>query len=484
MTGLPSARPERASERGMALVAALLLMMVMSGLAIALLASGRIETAMGDNEELYAGARAASEAGLNHTAAIILQLTADPVYSLDTLINGPDALADPATDSASVNADNGRVSHLLGGTAPWAVAAGSNYTYDVRLLDDDDPALKGGVPFTSVELTAMGASSALNAEDGLRFNDVNGRLVIRSTGFGPRGTQATLEQMLVPIEMPALLVNGNLTMAGNTRVLGDQGSVHANGTLRVQNTSVFVAKDATSTGNLTTPGSWDPGGLESGGMPTIPVPNILAYNYRTTGDFFLHADGRITSDYAGTTLVCSAATGGNNCRDVTPYDGTANEGEGIFGLVYSSSSQSWTLNPGSGSVDVNEATYYVFTDFSITGHTSPSLSLSVIAEGDIIVTGNPDLQPEPESQIQFVTNMDLRITGDIAMTMEYAGHILVREQIDFYGSGSMVGQVVCQNVTSVSNEVTANNVSGNFELTYDGGLEPLAYTVSGWRETQ
>ena len=250
MTGLPSARPERASERGMALVAALLLMMVMSGLAIALLASGRIETAMGDNEELYAGARAASEAGLNHTAAIILQLTADPVYSLDTLINGPDALADPATDSASVNADNGQVSHLLGGTAPWAVAAGSNYTYDVRLLDDDDPALKGGVPFTSVELTAMGASSALNAEDGLRFNDVNGRLVIRSTGFGPRGTQATLEQMLVPIEMPALLVNGNLTMAGNTRVLGDQGSVHANGTLRVQNTSVFVAKDATSTGNL------------------------------------------------------------------------------------------------------------------------------------------------------------------------------------------------------------------------------------------
>ena len=84
--------------------------------------------------------------------------------------------------------------------------------------------------------------------------------------------------------------------------------------------------------------------------------------------------------------------------------------------------------------------------------------MSVIAEGDIIVTGNPDLQPEPESQIQFVTNMDLRITGDIAMTMEYAGHILVREQIDFYGSGSMVGQVVCQNVTSVSNEVTANNV--------------------------
>ena len=327
MTGFPSARPERPSERGMALISALLLMMVMSGLAIALLASGRIETAMGDNEELYAGARAASEAGLNHTAAIILQLTADPVYSLDTLLNGPDALGNPSSnDATSVNADNGWVTHLLGGTAPWSVEPGSNYTYDVRLLDDDDPALKGGVPFTSVELTAMGASSALNVEDGLRFNDVNGRLVIRSTGFGPRGTQATLEQMLVPIEMPALLVNGNLTMAGNTRILGDQGSVHANGTLRIQNNSVFVAKDATSTGTLTAPGGWDPGGLESGGMPIIPVPNILAYNYRTTGDFFLHADGRITSDYAGTVLVCSAATSANNCREEIPYEGTAQPG--------------------------------------------------------------------------------------------------------------------------------------------------------------
>src|SRR5688572_20866717 len=143
MTGFPSGRPERASERGMALIAALLLMMVMSGLAIALLASGRIETAMGDNEELYAGARAASEAGLNHTAAIILQLTADPVFPLNSLLNGPDTLSNPATnDASSVNADNGMVTQLLGGTAPWQVEPGSAYSYAVQLMDDDDPALK------------------------------------------------------------------------------------------------------------------------------------------------------------------------------------------------------------------------------------------------------------------------------------------------------------------------------------------------------
>ena len=38
----------------MALISALLMMIVMSALAIALTASGRVEVSMGDNEELYA----------------------------------------------------------------------------------------------------------------------------------------------------------------------------------------------------------------------------------------------------------------------------------------------------------------------------------------------------------------------------------------------------------------------------------------------
>ena len=78
MTESLSPRPTVASERGMAHIAALLLMMVMSGLAIALLASGRIETAMGDNEELYAGARAVTigkgpEWGLSLSTPVIVK---------------------------------------------------------------------------------------------------------------------------------------------------------------------------------------------------------------------------------------------------------------------------------------------------------------------------------------------------------------------------------------------------------------------------
>ena len=124
MTPRPSSRPPAASERGMALVSALLLLLVMSGLAIALTASGRIEVAMGDNEELYAGARAAAESGLNHTAAVIIGLANNPTFPLNNLLPGPDGASDPANVSSSVNADNGLVTHLLGGTSPWPVTAG------------------------------------------------------------------------------------------------------------------------------------------------------------------------------------------------------------------------------------------------------------------------------------------------------------------------------------------------------------------------
>jgi hypothetical protein len=503
---MTSQRPLTASsERGVALIAALLMMMVMSALAIALTASGRVEVAMGDNEELYAGARAAAESGLNHTAAIVIQQAANPMFQANILLQGPDGVLNSAQEGASVNADNGVITHLLGGASPWSVAPGSDYTYDVRILDDDDPSLNNGAAFTLVQRTAMSDDKPAQVEDGLRFNDMNRRVVIRSTGFGPRGTTSTLEQMLTPIKMPALLVDGNLTMGGNATITGSQGSVHANGNLTVVGTSVVVSEDATATGNLTAGGGWEAGGLTSGGMPQIPVPNIDATQFRDLLDAFgqpmvdyiLQSDGRITN-HAETTTYCNSTTqngaGGftNGCRDVAPPV-VAPAVSLPFGWVYSPSQQKWNLNPGGGAgglcppPSIMQATYYSEVDVSITsspGDACNPLRISIIAVGDIVITGNPDLRPEPASEIQFVTSQDLRIAGDITIPTSYEGRILVREQIDFAGSGSLAGQVIVQNVPSGSLEVTNNTVSGTFTLSYDGTVETLAYTVSGWRETQ
>jgi hypothetical protein len=475
MTRHGQATPSVSGERGVALIAAILMMVVMSALALALTTSGRIEVAMGDNEEMYAQTRAAAESGLNHAAAIIIQQASNPTFPVNSLLQGPDGQLSTSNMSAAVNADNGVISHLIGGTAPWPVVAGSAFSYDVRLLDDDDPELKNGVAFTNVELTAMGAGRPAEVEDGNRFSDVNKRLVIRATGFGPQGITARLEQMLTPIPMPALLVNGDLTMAGNAQVIGTQGSVHASGNLMVDGTAVTITQNATASGTLTANANWDPGGVESGGMPTIPVPDIRAIDYFNEADFVLQADGRITNR-AETTVYCNAGSNQNACRNITPPGGTA-----AFGWTFNAGA--WDLSQNSA----NSATYYARTDVRITGNPGTNAApilLTIIAEGDIEITGNPDLRPEPASVLQFVTDQDLRIAGNLGIPLAFEGRILVREQIDFAGNPTLAGQVIVQNVPSVSTLVTNNTVTGSVTLSYNGLIETVAYTVSGWRETQ
>lgn len=473
MTAPTKARPADAGERGVALVAAILFMTLMSALAIALTTSGRIEVAMGDNEEVYARTRAAAESGLNHAAAVIIQLTANPTVPIGSLLAGPDGNIDPDVDTAAVNADNGILTHLMGGSAPWPLSPG--YSYDVRLLDDDDPVLKNGVAFTNAELTAMGAGRPLEAEDGRRFSDVNRRLVIRATGFGPQGAIVQLEQTLTPIPMPALLVNGDLLVAGDARVVGTQGSLHANGDLRIEGTDVTIAQNATASGQLLASDTWSPGGLRAGGMPTVPGPDIRAEDYFDDADFVLRSDGRITNK-AESTVYCNAGSDHGACLGVTPPGGTA-----AFGWAFSGSV--WDLSQSSA----NAATYFVETDARISGSPGSSASplpLTVVSLGSIEIAGNPVLRAESTSALQFLTNRDLFVHGDLGLATGFDGRVLVREQAFFSGNPTLTGQLIVQNAPSLSPMVTENAIAGSTTLSYNGLVETLSYTVSGWREVR
>ena len=464
---------DRHGERGLALVATLLIMSLMSALAIALTASGRIEVAMSDNEEVYASTRAAAESGLNHAAAMLIEVTSSPTFPINGLLAGPDGLADPASENAAVNDDNGVLTHVMGGgTAPWPLADG--YSYDVRLLDDDDPALKNGTAFTNAELTAMGAGRPLDAEDGLRFSDVNRRLVLRATGFGPGGAVVRLEQTLTPVPMPALLVNGTVLIGGGVRVIGPQGSIHANGDLRIGGDAT-VAQNATASGELLANAEWRPGGLRAGGMPTVTAPDLRAEDFFDDADFVLRSDGRITNR-ANSTTYCNAGFDLSACLGVTPPGGTA-----AFGWEFSGSQ--WDLAQN----NVNSATYYVEADVRISsspGTTDSPFPLTIVALGSIDIAGNPVLQPESAWGLQFLTNRDLFIHGNLGTPIGFDGRILVREQADFNGNSTLTGQLIVQNEPSVSALVTSNSVAGGTTLSYDGSTETASYTVSGWREVR
>jgi cytoskeletal protein CcmA (bactofilin family) len=475
-------------QRGTALVSALLLMIIMSGLAAALTLSGRIEVAIGDNEEVYAGARQAAETGLNSAAAAILALTANPTYDINNLIKGPDGLSDPANLGAAVNADNGSMSILVGQnmfadpTAPWPVT-GTDFTFSVSLFDDDDPALYGA-PLSAAALINMGPPPA-PPEDGNGANDVNKRIVIRSIGFGPQGVTAQLDQMLNPITLPAVLVDGDLTMSGSVTVNGSQGSVHANGDLEINDPAVTISQNATATGEFDAHPAFEPGGMEGGDMPEIPLPDIHAIDYWSDADYILTHDpsphlgvaGRIVRRVDNTVMCTVTAADANACRKVANPD---------TGVIWG-----WSWTPALGwdltSNTASSATFYVEGDVKITGDPGSPVApvyLSIIAEGDIEVSGNPDLRPEPASAILFVTDMDLKLHGNIAVPLTVEGKILVREQIDFAGNPQISGQVICQNVPSVSTLVTNNTIAGSVSITYNGLVTTVAYSVAGWREAQ
>ena len=60
----------------------------------------------------------------------------------------------------------------------------------------------------------------------------------------------------------------------------------------------------------------------------------------------------------------------------------------------------------------------------------------------------------------------------------------MHEQIKFSGNPYLLGQVIVENATSVSNLVTVNEISGHVEIVYNGGLGTGTYAVSGWREVR
>ena len=209
------------SERGVALIAALLLLVVLSALAAGLAASGKVELAIGDNESKFVKTRAAAEAGLNRGVVIVKAAMLAGTTDLPALLRGPDGEVSAYYPSSSVNADNGSLVATLGGTSPWAVSdTAPGYSYTVQMYDDDDPRLYD-TALTSAQLTAMG-------ENGVSVTDGNNRLVIRATGYGPGGTTVMVQSMLVPQDLPAIIVDGDLTVAGSAHIEGSKGGVHAN----------------------------------------------------------------------------------------------------------------------------------------------------------------------------------------------------------------------------------------------------------------
>lgn len=460
-------RQSVASERGMALIMVLLLLAVVSSLAAGLTINGQVEVAMGANEATYAGARAAAEAGMNRAIAGIVNNTSHD------LLAGPDRLI-------STTNDNGDIGFLFTGTSPYPLGADGDYSYVIEVFDDDDPALYDPA-LTPDQLSNM-------AEDGQPASNLNDRLILRVTGFGPNNTEVRVgrivETVATPsvtptptIRNPALLVNGNLSISGSIAVSGSKGNMHANGDMAISGGGWGISGDATAGGTFTADQDHT-GGVQGGARPVVTVPNVDANNYLHLATHILQANGQIRTVATG--AVCNSPCLG------------------------------WSLSGGTWSITGNSATagtFFSYGNVTISGNPNAGgtgqnripLALSVLALGSIQVTGTPTLRPHNALALQFVTNGDLRMAGNPDFdNVQVEGQSLVREQVSIAGNPKLRGQIIVQDFrgcgTSCASLVTQNAITGNMGIIYDGSFgglteEQVASTettyvnnVAGWIE--
>lgn len=433
------------SEKGVALIIVLLLLGVMAALTTGLTLNGQTEISMASNETLYAGARAAAEAGMNRAIEQILADSATNLLTTGTVPvigNGPFDLTD-------------------------------QYSYRFEIVDDDDPDLYPAA-LTAPQLAQMG-------ENGDAADDANKRMILRCIGTGPRGTIVTVARVLQSTEIPdlpetdtilsnpAILVNGDLNIAGNTKVLGTKGNVHSNGDI-TGGGSEEISGDVTATGEIDD--DIDPAGLVAGGMPPISVPEIKASDYLNLADYIMTSGGTIL--IASTGVACSGS------------------GAGACPTGWSFSGGTWSA---SGSMP-STGTYYVQGSAEVhgTGKSAGFTQLSIIAEGSIKITGNGKFKPENGAGIQFVTNGDFELGGtvDADDSVDMDGQIMIREQMKIYGNSEFQGRVMVEDRDGDTNGYDAatnpngrrgsstladNSLAGNMTVTYNGGLGDIVTTI-------
>ena len=450
------------AQRGIALLTVLLLTAVVSGMAVTLAFSGRTQVLAGRNNELHAQARAAAEAGVSHGLEVTLaNLRAFRVNGFESqsaamtaLLRGPDG----AIGSADTNADNGSLEAFGIPRPPGRIALGNlnGVAYELRLFDEDDPAR--GLTLSNNDIVRI-------VEDGTPFFDLNSQIVLRSIGYGPDGSRVTLEVMLSRVLLPAIVVNGNLNIVGNSDVLGTMGSVHANGNLSA-NGSVFVEQNMTASGSYTAEGSVTVGGDFGGGRPLISVPPVSAQEHQPLANFIMTSAGTIIDLTPAGPGSCD---NNSDCQTKYGWQFTA-------GMGWHSSGQ--FIRPG---------TYYAQGDAKISGNAGSGnnpVALTLIAEGSIEITGNPDLRPH-QPELQFVTNGDLRIAGGIDNPPNVEGVIMVREQLHISGNPTLRGQIIVQDAPSVATLVETNQIAGNPDIIYNGIIDGVAaVNVGAWREVR
>ena len=327
----------RPSERGAALVFALFGLATLTVLGLGLTSMGMMATKMTSNERDTQQAIALADAGLAHARKLITFQEWDSPNMTPFLIGG-DAVAcngDELSQAPPVPAlPAGYPTLFIQSAAAGGQAFGAG-SYRVYVCDDH---------LTDVDPDTIILDVNPNA-------DVNKRILVRSVGTTANGATASVEQVFAANTVPALLVNGPLSVRGDVDVTGSGGIIHANGTMDIVGNSVCAEQYFSSaqqiTGGIPEGGAGcDEDGEVRPGSAPINIRQIYPSNYRWRADYWLttvilpngpggslRVNGQVRQNLSANHPALSDA-------DFTPIPTPA-------GWTFSDNRYEWTTNGGS-----------------------------------------------------------------------------------------------------------------------------------------
>lgn len=294
---------------------------------------------------------------------------------------------------------------------------------------------------------------------------------------------------------------GDMTVRGSASVTGDLGTVHANGNVQTHGDSYHVQEGITASGTV------DPPSAGQGGASEEDCPEVHAE------DLHARAGPPFTCYEAGDPDCPQLFDGGGTAVlwwDLCP-DGTARRAapvpcDGEIAYVEpaqggpANNHKGWRHRTGGGqdprwqTRDIQSGVFYIHeTNARIEG--SGSATATVIVEkddvdngrsGNLHFSGSSAIVPALEG-IAVVTDRDLEMVGDASGGgIQAGGMIAVGEQADLAGTAAFQGPVYIRDDPHTTySPVSTSEVRGNFSVTYDEELDITllgSIRITAWNE--
>jgi len=352
--------------------------------------------------------------------------------------------------------------------------------FDDELDDSNWPAST----FTSIGIGSGGGTYSVviddNADGDSDTNaDVDKNVILTSTGT-INGVTATVEAYIYRPQFKskfALLSEGDIDVNGNsTNILGGNGAVHSNGDV-TQTGNPTVDQGATATGSC---GGTDcSSGAEEEFVPVLEPTDFLQY-----ADYVFNADGSIDQQTSpGTFTEVEPTPGGGG---TTSYTGTFNG--------FTHGPQGWGT---SGTPTLEDAFFYFQEDFTgqSVGTSGNPWTITMVTTGSINWTGSAEIQnwagdtdhTEDVQNLFLIAGNDISISG---MDQDTTGVIACKDQFSISGGANLTGYIIGNNLTT-DDQTTVNGtesgVAGGMTITYNGDLVvPVLddkVTILSWQKT-